>query len=218
MSHCITNQLYRIEHAPIEQGRVECNAGMYTIFLDQRLKEVSSDTYDFLHLQGKKIIDITQKGVSEENKSQMQKNAIKQIAAGLSVFAVGLNYYSMNYLPASLASLPVWFLVYKLKDCADERIKAKEVDVNLIEEASPEILKGGILFYTACQRVNQKKDRIFFTNSGESRFSILESTPTLQGRVSLLEKALKSRGIDPYTKADQEVIKKIEKLFYSWLV
>ncbi|MGB7128706.1 MAG: hypothetical protein WBD50_06440 [Candidatus Rhabdochlamydia sp.] len=214
MSHCITNQLYRIEDAPIAQGRVEYNAGMYTIFLDQRLKEVSSDTYDFLHLQGKKMIDITQKGVSEENKSQMQKNAIKQIAAGLTVFAVGLNYYSMNYFPAGLASLPVWFLACKLKNCADERIKAKEVDVNLIEEASPETLKGGILFYKAWQRVNQKKDPIFFTNSGESRFSVLESTPALEGRITQLKKKLESLE-KPWecTEANQKTIKKIEKLF-----
>ena len=216
MSHCIKNQPYRIHNAPIAQGRVEYNANGHTIFLDQRLEKIAPNSYKFLSLWGQRNVAITQKGFSKENENQIQRNAIKQIAADTAVFAV--NCYSMNYLPASLASLPIWFLAHKLTDCANERIKAKEVDTSLVEDPSitPEALKGGILFYKACQRVNQKKDRIFFTNSGESRFSVLESTPTLKGRIIQFEKKLEVLG-EPWecTEADQKTIDKIENLFYS---
>jgi hypothetical protein len=213
MSHCITNQPYRIQHAPIAQGRVDNG---HTIFLDQSLEKIAPNSYEFLSLWGKRNVAITLKGVSEENRNQMQKNAINQIAINLIIFAAGLNYYSMNCFSASLASLPIWFLAHKLTDCANERIKAKEVDTSLVEGPStkPEILKGGILLYKAFQRVNQKKNRILFTNFGESRLSVLESTPTLKERIIQLEKKLEVLG-EPWecTEADQETIDKIENLF-----
>jgi hypothetical protein len=196
---------------------VEDNANGHTIFLDQRLKIVSPGTYDFLRLQGEKSIDIAQKGFSKENKNQIQRNAIKKIAVG-AVLAMNLSFYSMNYLSTGLASLPFWVLVCKLTNCANERIKAEAVDTSLVEDPSitPEVLEGGIRFYEACRRVNQKNNRIFFTNSGENRFSVLESTPLLKDRIIQLKKKLKDLE-KPWecTEADQETIDKIENLFYS---
>lgn len=218
MSHCIANQSYRIAHAPIAEGRVEYNAGIYTIFLSEKLKEIAPSSYEFLSHWGEKSIAVAQKGVSEEIEDQMQKNTVKQITVSLTAFAASLSYYSMNYFPAALVSLPVWFLVSKLTNCANEQIKTKEIDISLVEDATikPEILKGGILFYKACQKVNQKKDRIFFTSSGESRFSVFESTAALKERITQLEKKLKDREESlQYTETDQETIKKIANLFAS---
>lgn len=218
MSHCVTNQPYRIAHAPIAENRVEYNANIYTIFLNKNLKEIAPNSYEFLSLWGEKSIAIAQKGFSEENENQIQKNTAKQVAVSLATFAASLSYYSMNYFPAALASLPVCFLVSKLTSCANEQIKVKEIDTNLVEDIAikPEILKGGILFYKACQKVNQKKDRIFFTSSGESRFSALESTPAFKERITQLEKKLKNLGEQwKCTETDQQTIKKIERLFYS---
>ncbi|PWU13475.1 MAG: hypothetical protein C5B45_05935 [Chlamydiae bacterium] len=218
MSHCIANQRYRIAHIPIAQGRVEYNDGIYTIFLSKKLKEIAPNSYEFLSHWGKKSIAIAQEGFSKETKDRVQENAIKQVAINLTTFAVSLSYCSMNYFPAILASLPMWFLVSKLTNCADERIKTRAVDAGLVEESTiqPETLKGGILFYKACQKVNQEKSRIFFTSSGENRFSVLESTPTFKERITQLEKKLNNLG-EPWecTETDQETIKKIEKLFCS---
>ncbi|MDQ5956998.1 MAG: hypothetical protein ACH349_02125 [Candidatus Rhabdochlamydia sp.] len=213
MTHCIRTRLPEICYAPIGQNGVNYNANGHIIFLDHRLKELAPNSYEFLYLHGKKIIDITQKGFSTENENQIQKNAIKQVAADLAVFAV--NCYSMNYLPASLASLPIWFLACKLTNCANERIKAKEVDASLVKDPliPPEVLKGGLLFYKAWQEVNKTKNRIFFTNYGESRFSVLESTPALEERITQIEEELKRRGIN--IEVDQKTTEKIEKLFYS---
>ena len=218
MTHCIRTRLPEICYAPIGQNGVNYNANGHIIFLDHRLKELAPNSYEFLSLWGERNVTITQKGVSEENRNLMRENAIAQIAVALTAFAASLSYCSMNYFPASLASLPVCFLTCKLKNCANERIKTKEVDTSLAEDSSikPETLKGGILFYKACQKVNQQKDRIFFTNSGESRFSALESTPALKGRITQLEKKLEGLGEQwECTEADQETIDKIKNLFYS---
>ena len=218
MPHCITNQLVKIVHAPIAEGRVEFNDSVQTIFLDENLKKIVPNSYEFLSHWGKKSITIAQEGFCKENEDQVQGNAIKQVAINLTTFAVSLIYYSMNYFPAVLASLPIWYLVSKLTNCANEQIKAKEIDKSLVEDAEikPKILKGGILFYKACQKVNQKKGRIFFTSSGESRFSALESVPAFEERIIQLEEKLKWLE-EPWecTETDQKIIKKIEKLFYS---
>ncbi|KAG6559865.1 hypothetical protein RHABOEDO_000916 [Candidatus Rhabdochlamydia oedothoracis] len=218
MSHCIANKLPRIVDAPLAESRVECNAGVYTIFLNKKLEEIAFNSYKFLSFFGKKSIAIAQKGVNEENRKLMQKNVIKQIAVDLTAFALSLSYCSMNYLPAGLIFLPVWFLASKLKNCANEQIQTKEIDTSLVEDSTikSEVLKGGILFYKAWQNVNQKKDRIFFTSSGESRFSVFESTPALEGRITQLEEKLKNLGKQwECTETDQETIEKIEELFYS---
>lgn len=215
MSHCVSNQTYsiNIEDAPISQSRVVCNKNIFTIYLDKRLEKVAPHADAFLRLHAKRFMDLTQKGPSEKDKKDMQNNAVRQIGASLAVLALGLNC-SMNCLPATLFSLPVWFLAHKLTNCANERIKTKEVDKKVVEEATPEHLKGGILFYKACQEVN--KNKVFFTRSGDSWFPSLESTPTLEDRIHQLEQKLKNQGIDlSHTEEDQKNIKQIENLFYS---
>ncbi|QZA58673.1 hypothetical protein [Candidatus Rhabdochlamydia porcellionis] len=218
MSHCIANQLPRIVDAPVAESRVECNSGEYTIFLNKKLKEIAPNSYEFLFHFGKKSVAIAQQGVSEEKRNLMQKNVVKQIVFDFAAFAASLSYCSMNYFPAGLISLPVWFLAYKLKNCANDRIQTKEIDISLVEDFTikSEVLKGGILFYKACQKVNQEKNRFFFTSSGESRFSALESTPVLKVRIVQLEEKLKDRkGSLQYTERDQEIIKKLERLLSS---
>lgn len=218
MSYCVTTGQPVVAYTPIAQSRVEYKADAIYAFFCPKLKEIAPNSYEFLSLWTEKSIAITQKGVSKENENQMQKNTIKQITASLSIFALSLGYYSMSYFSATLASLPVCFLVSKLTNCANEQIKTKEIDTSLVEDSTikAEVLKGGILFFKAWQKVNQKKDHIFFTSSGESRFSVLESTPPLKGRITQLEEKLKNLGEQwECTEADQEIIEGIEKLFYS---
>lgn len=216
-----------IKDAPISESRVECNADVFAIYLDKRLEVIAPKSYKFLSLLGKENINITQAGAcySEKDARQMQKNILIQVAASLAVFVSSLaifayssdaDDFSIKPFPASMLSLPSWFLFYKLGSCANERIKAQTIDAIVTERATPEELKGGILFYKAFQQRNKKKNMFFYTDSGESRFSSLESSPLLQDRIIQLEQELKSRGIaSECTKKDQQKIREMENLFYS---
>jgi hypothetical protein len=211
MSHCISNQTYSIENAPISQSRVTCHEGIFTIYLDKRVEKIAPNVSAFLCLHAMRFIEVTQEGVSDKHKQEMQNNIVKQLAVSVAVFTLG--YYSMNYLSATLISSPFWFLAHKFTNCSNERMKIKEVDIRVIKDATSEQLKGGLLFYKACQEVNKKK--FFFTNSGDSRFPSLESTPTLEDRIRQIEKKLKDLKVEWQLKEDQKIIKQIESLFYS---
>ncbi|MGL4540258.1 MAG: hypothetical protein ACRCU0_04700 [Candidatus Rhabdochlamydia sp.] len=216
MSHCISNQTYsiNIEDAPISQSRVTCHEGSYTIYLDKRVEKIAPNVHEFLHLYAMKFIDVTQEGMSDKHKQEMQNNVVKQIAVSVAVFALG--YYSMNYLSATLISSPLWFLAHKVTNCSNERMKIKEVDIRVIKDATPEYLKGGLLFYKACQRANQNKNSFFFTHSGDNRFPSLESTPTLEERIHQIEQKLKDLKVEWQPREeDQKTIKQIENLFHS---
>lgn len=214
MSHGVFNQPYsiKIKHAPILEARVACNKGIFTIYLDKRMEEIAPNVSAFLRLHAIKFVDITQEGLSDKHKKEMQNNIVKQVAVSMVVFALGC--YSMNCLSATFISSPLWFLAHKFTSCTNERMKVKEVDVRVIKDATPEHLKGGLLFYKACQEVNKKK--ILFTRSGDSRFPSLESTPTLKDRIHQIEQKLKALEVKwQTTDEDQKIIKQIENLFYS---
>ena len=193
--------------------------GTSIIYLDNRLKEIDSNAYGFLRLQGLCCAEVTQKEANcyiEENRKELLR-----VAISVGVFVVS-SLCSINIVSAAGFSLCPWLLSGQLKCCAANRIKEEKADNKATQKANKTQLEGGIRFYMALQQILQRKvndnllNLLFFTPSGEKRFILLEELPSLEGRVSKLKSKLKDLGEQwECTETDQETIKKIEKLFYS---